>query len=158
MRNTFAGSRLMEYDIAKQIARTHLATFDAQDFDIFTHRKWDRMHESHTKDILVHWPDGHETRGLEQHIEELKQMFAYAPDARIQMHPVRIANGDWTSVIGVMEGTFAEPMPTRDGSLPAGKPFKLMMCTVAHWNNGAMDEEYLFWDNQSLLTQIGRAG
>ena len=32
------------------------------------------------------------------------------------------------------------------------------MCTVGHWNNkGVMDEEYLFWDNQRLMKQIGMA-
>jgi hypothetical protein len=31
------------------------------------------------------------------------------------------------------------------------------MCTVGHWKNGVMDEEYLFWDNQSYMKQIGLA-
>jgi hypothetical protein len=29
------------------------------------------------------------------------------------------------------------------------------MCTVGHWKNGVMDEEYLFWDNLTYLKQIG---
>jgi len=29
------------------------------------------------------------------------------------------------------------------------------MVTVGHWKNGTMDEEYLFWDNQSFMQQIG---
>jgi hypothetical protein len=29
------------------------------------------------------------------------------------------------------------------------------MCTVGHWKNGVMDEEYLFWDNQTYMKQIG---
>ena len=65
--------------------------------------------------------------------------------------------GDWTSVIGVMEGTFTKPMPIGAGKFiqPTGKAFKLMMCTVGHWVNGVMDEEYLFWDNQGFMKQIG---
>jgi hypothetical protein len=68
-----------------------------------------------------------------------------------------VAQGEWTSVIGVMEGTFTEPMPKGDGKTipPTGKSFKLIMCTVGHWKNGVMDEEYLFWDNQSYKKQIG---
>jgi hypothetical protein len=31
------------------------------------------------------------------------------------------------------------------------------MSTVSHWKDGAMDEEYLFWDNQSFMQQIGLA-
>jgi hypothetical protein len=31
------------------------------------------------------------------------------------------------------------------------------MCTVGHWKNGLMDEEYLFWDNQEFMKQVGLA-
>jgi hypothetical protein len=31
------------------------------------------------------------------------------------------------------------------------------MSTVAHWTNGLMNEEYLFWDNQDFMKQIGLA-
>jgi hypothetical protein len=29
------------------------------------------------------------------------------------------------------------------------------MATIGHWKNSAMDEEYLFWDNQEFMKQIG---
>ena len=107
----------------------------------------------------MHWPDGHETRGIEKHIEDLKGMFVYAPDTRIEVHPVKFGSGEWTSVIGVMEGTFTKPMLAADGKTvpPTGKPFKLEMCTVGHWKDGVMDEEYLFWDNLTFMKQIGLA-
>jgi predicted ester cyclase len=99
------------------------------------------------------------THGIDKHIEDLKAMFVYAPDTRIQVHSVKIAQGEWTSVVGVMEGTFTKPMPTGDGKAiaPTGKAFKLNMCTVGHWVNGVMDQEYLFWDNQTFMRQIGLA-
>jgi hypothetical protein len=28
------------------------------------------------------------------------------------------------------------------------------MSTVSHWKNGTMDEEYLFWDNQTYMNQL----
>ena len=135
----------------------HLETFDELDFDVFTNQKWDRLKESHSEDITVHWPDGRITEGIEPHIEDLKAMFVYAPDTRITEHPVKIASGEWTSVTGVMEGTFTEPMPLADGTAipPTGKAFKLNMVTVGHWRNGVMDEEYLFWDNQAFMKQLG---
>jgi hypothetical protein len=37
----------------------HIATFDALDFSVFTHQKWDELKKSHSKDVIVHWPDGH---------------------------------------------------------------------------------------------------
>jgi len=156
----FAASPQMEldgYKAAERIAAQHIAKFDTLDFDVFTNQKWDRLKESHSADIIVHWPDGHQTKGIERHIADLKAMFVYAPDTRIQEHPVKIASGEWTSVIGVMQGTFTKPMPLPGGRsiAPTGKSFKLIMCTVGHWKNGVMDQEYLFWDNASYMQQLG---
>jgi hypothetical protein len=35
--------------------------------------------------------------------------------------------------------------------------YNIVMCTVGHWKNGVMDEEYPFWDNQSYMKQMGLA-
>jgi hypothetical protein len=152
-------SELAKYKQAEKLANVHLATFDTLDFDVFSNQKWDRLKESHATDVTVHWPDGHSTKGVEKHIDDLKTMFTYAPDTRIKEHPIKIANGEWTSVVGVMEGTFTKPTVTPDGKTipPTGKAFKIKMATVSHWKNGVMDEEYLFWDNQTYMEQIGLA-
>jgi len=148
---------LTKFQTAELLSQRHLKTFDELDFDVFTNQKWDRLHESHSKDITVHWPDGRTTVGIESHIEDLKAMFVWAPDTRIEQHPIKIASGQWTSVIGIMEGTFTEPMPLPDGTSipPTGKSFKLTMATVGYWENGVMTEEYLFWDNMEFMKQIG---
>src|SRR3989454_11107348 len=52
-----------------------LATFDTLDFDVFSNQKWNRLSESHASDIVVTWPDGHETSGITRHIDDLKGMF-----------------------------------------------------------------------------------
>lgn len=39
-------------------------------------------------------------------------------------------------------------------SPPTGKVFNLTVCTVDDWEDGAMDKRFLFWDNQSYMTQI----
>ena len=157
--STVSTPKLEKYEQAERTANAHLATFDDLDFHVFTGQQWARLHESHSQDVVVHWPDGHQTKGIQKHIEDLKAMFVYAPDTRIKVHPIKVASGDWTSVIGMMEGTFTKPMPTDDGKTiePTGQPYKLIMCTVGHWKNGVMDEEYLFWDNQTFMKQIGLA-
>ncbi len=154
---TTSTSKLAPCEADEKKAKAHIVTFDNLDFDVFSNQKWDRLHESHSDDILVHWPDGHTTKGIQKHIEDLKAMFVYAPDTRIKVHPVKFGAGDWTSVIGEMEGTFTQPMPTGDGKSipPTGKAFKITMCTVGHWKGGVMDEEFLFWDNQTYMKQIG---
>ena len=87
----------------------NLKVFDTLDFDVFSNQKWDRLHESHATDIVVTWPDGHETKGIDKHIEDLKAMFVFAPDITIKTHPIRFGSGSWTAVTGVMTGTFTKP-------------------------------------------------
>lgn len=146
-------------DSAQWIAR-NLAKFDTLDYEVFSDQQWDRLRESHAQDIVVTWPDGHETRGIDKHIEDLKAMFVYAPDTRIKEHPIRVGNGSWTAVTGVMTGTFSKPMPLPGGKSipPTGKKFSLPMATIGHWTEaGVMDHEWLFWDNQAFMKQIGLA-
>ncbi|MCI0718711.1 MAG: ester cyclase [Acidobacteria bacterium] len=38
---------------------------------------------------------------------------------------------------------------------PTGKGFEVDFCTVAHWKDGAIVEENLFYDVIGLLKQIG---
>ncbi|MGH9893658.1 MAG: ester cyclase, partial [bacterium] len=135
----------------------NLQTFDVLDFDVFSNQKWDRLHESHAPDIVVTWPDGRETKGIDVHIAELKALFVWAPDIEIKVHPIRFGSGSWTGVTGVMTGTFTRPMPTPDGGTiaPTGKRFAIAMATIGHWVNGRMDHEWLFWDNQDFYKQIG---
>lgn len=151
---------LAKYQDAEKTTAQRIETFDTLDFDVYTHQKWDRLGESHAPDILVHYPDGHTSKGLHDHVEELKPMFVFAPDTRIEQHPVKFGRGEWTAVIGVLEGTFTKPMPIGGGKTiaPTGKPYKLTMATIGHWTKaGVMDEEYLFWDNADFMKQIGLA-
>lgn len=135
----------------------YLQKFDTLDFTVFSNQQWVRLHESHAKDIKVNWPDGHYTIGIDRHISDLKFMFIYAPDTKIKEHPVRFGSGNMTCVTGVMTGTFTQPMPIGDGKFiqPTGKSFSIPMCTVGVWKNGVMVEEYLFWDNQTYMNQLG---
>jgi predicted ester cyclase len=137
----------------------HLKTFDELDFDVFSNQKWDRLSESHADDIVVTWPDGHETKGLAKHIEDLQAMFVFAPDTSIKEHPIRFGRDEWTCVTGVMTGTFSRPMPIGTGRTipPTGKSFRLGMVTIGHWKSGTMDHEWLVWDNHAFLKQIGLA-
>lgn len=141
---------------------SNLAKFDDLDFRVYTGQQWQDLHHTHTKDVIVHWPDGHQTVGIEKHIEDLKYMWTFAPDNRIREHPVRFgtADGRWTAVTGWLEGTFSKPMMLPDGKTipPTGKSYRIPMATIGHWNEaGVMFEEYLFWDNAAFMRQIGLA-
>ena len=150
---------LKTYAEGNDSLQKHLIKFDTLDFVVFSTQDWIRFHETHSNDIIVNWPDGHHTNGLQRHIQDMIAMFVYAPDTKIRVHPIRFGNGtgEWTCVTGVMEGTFTKPMPLGNGKFiqPTGKSFKLPMCTIGHWKDGLMIEESLFWDNQTYMTQMG---
>lgn len=154
-----SNDKLAEVAKQQQLEKAHLENFDDLDFNVFSGQKWDQLGKSHAKDVIVHWPDGRITKGIDVHIEDLKALFVFAPDTRIKEHPIRIASGQWTAVTGIFEGTFTRPMPIGGGKTipPTGKPFKLLMATIGRWEKGVMAEEWLFWDNQSFMKQIGLA-
>jgi hypothetical protein len=142
-----------------ELAR-HLANFDDLDFRVYTGQQWENLHRSHAQNIVVHYPDGHTTKGIPDHIKELKFMWTFAPDNRITEHTIRVgtADGEWTAVMGYLDGTFTRPMVLPNGRViqPTGKAYHLAMATLGHWNReGTMSEEYLFWDNATLMQQIG---
>jgi|CXWL01.1.fsa_nt_gi hypothetical protein len=146
-------------DKKQDVVAERLAKFDELDYEGFSKQNWDLFHKTHTDDVVVVWPDGHETKGFDKHIEDMKYMFSYAPDTKITSHPVAFGSGEYTAAIGVMEGTFSKPMVLPDGKViqPTGKKFKLRMATIAHWKGDKFDKEYLFWDNQAFMQQVGLA-
>jgi hypothetical protein len=150
-------TELAKYANNEIMMESYLAKFDTLDFVVFSNQEWVRLHESHSQDVLVNWPDGHQTSGIERHIEDLKALFVYAPDTNIKVHPIRFGTNGWTCVTGVMTGTFTKPMPIGGGKFikPTGKSFSVPMCTVGHWKDGVMIEESLFWDNATYTKQIG---
>ncbi|ATP59172.1 polyketide cyclase [Pedobacter ginsengisoli] len=151
-------TQIKELMAANEMVAKNLAKFDTLDFNVFSRRDWARFHESHAEDVVVHFPDGHTTKGLKKHIDDMEAMFVYAPDTRISVHPIKVGQGNLTAVTGVMEGTFTKPMPVGNGKFiqPTGKAFKIPMATVSIWKlDGTMSEEYLFWDNQTYMNQLG---
>ena len=149
---------LGKYQSDEADVNSHIKTFDTLDFDVYSNQKWDRLAESHSPDIVVHYPDGSITKGLANHIEMLKPMFVFAPDTKIASHPVKFGSGEWTAVIGEMKGTFTRPLPIGDGKFiaPTNKPYHIWMATIGHWNkDNVMDEEFLFWDNAEFAKEIG---
>jgi len=136
----------------------NLETFRRLDLDVFSNNQIERFDESHAQDVVVYYPDGRVTQGLDQHIEDVRWFFAWAPDTHISHHVTRFGQGKWTGSIGILKGTFTEPMPMFDGSMadPTGNAYEIRFATISHWNDeGRMDEEYLFWDNDNFFRQLG---
>jgi hypothetical protein len=62
-----AEAKLRKFEEAEKRANIHLAKFDDLDFNVFTNQDWIRLHESHAEDIVVHWPDGRQVKGIKPH-------------------------------------------------------------------------------------------
>lgn len=153
-------NQLLEIAKTNEAIAKNIKTFDELDFVIYSNQEWQRFHESHTDDVMVHYPDGQITKGLDAHLNAVKPLFVFAPDTRIEEHPIKIGSDNITAVTGVTRGTFTKPLPLGNGKFiqPTGKKFEIPMCTIGLWNKeGKMYEEFLYWDNQALLKQIGIA-
>ncbi len=145
---------------AAEIKR-RMGVLDNMDFVVWSTQQWDKIPQSHSDDVVAVFPDGRVSKGIKQHIEDMKQMFTWAPDTKIREHPVKFGQGEWTALIGVMEGDFTKPMkmPGMKPIAPTGKHFKMPMATYSHWNkDGKMDIEFVFWDNAAWMKQIGVTG
>ena len=117
-------AELDKYKADEALAAHRLLVFDTLDYDFYSNQKWDKFNHSHADNIKVYYPDGSITEGLyPQHIDMLTPMFAFAPDTKIKEHPIAFGKGDWTCAVGVMEGTFTQPMPIGNGKTipPTGK-------------------------------------
>ena len=102
-------NQIKELTKGNEMIAKNLVTFDTLDYTVFTNQQWTRLHESHSKDIKVYWPDGHFTNGIERHISDLKALFVYAPNTSIKEHPIRFGSNNMTCIIGTMTGTFTSP-------------------------------------------------
>lgn len=116
--------------------------------------------ETYAHNTVVRWPGGGPaTEGVDNHEAEAKEFFKTFPDNRVENRPYKVffAQGDWTCSIAKFTGTMKGPMTGPNGEVipPTNKSFECDFCTVAHWKNGEIIEENLFYDLVGLMKQIG---
>jgi hypothetical protein len=114
------------------------------------------MITQHMKKAMGRVKSAKVTKGIEVQIHGLSAQCLFSPDMRVKEHPIKIASGEWITVLGLMEVTFDGPMPIGEGTATAqtGKAFKLPMVTIGHGKDGAMNEEWRMWDNYAFMKQI----
>ena len=141
---------------------THLLELMKQGDDAFNRRDPEGMSAVHDAHLVCHMMgSGAPIRGDEAHREPMQGMMRSFPDVRVSNdpYPIQFGQGDWTTVVSRVAGTFTGEMEGPDGKLisPTGKAFDLDMTTVARWNGGLMAEEWVFWDSALMQQQIGLA-
>lgn len=135
----------------KQLMQTLDDAWNAQDWATFEAR--------HATDTAVYWPGQPDpTRGVENHRKESEAFFKIFEN-KLDNRPYRvlIADGDWTCSIARWTGKMIGPMTLPGGrtAKPTGRTFDLQFCTVAHWVDGKIAEENLFYDQVGLMAQVG---
>lgn len=128
--------------------------------DAWNNQDWETFSKRHSKDTAVYWPGQPEpTRGVHNHKAEAIEFFKTFPDNHIDNRPYKVFFGhdDWTCSIARFTGTMKGPLKGFDGKMipPTNKKFEIEFCTVAHWKNGEIVEEKLFYDLVGMLKQIG---
>lgn len=102
----------------------HIDLFDKLDFEAWNGPDWELFRHLHTHDVVVEMM-GQRTDGLDAHVDMCQQIVKQNPDLKIDEHPIKIAQGEWTCVVA---------------RLSSGQ----RMVTVARWRDDAISEEYIF--------------
>jgi hypothetical protein len=92
-------------------------------------------------------------------LKKSSEFFKIFPDNHLVNNPYKILfyKDDYTCSVADFTGTFKGSMKGINGKMiqPTNKKFYLEFCTVAHWKNGKILEERLFYDQVGMLKQIG---
>jgi ketosteroid isomerase-like protein len=128
--------------------------------DAWNAQDWDTFDSRHAENVVVYWPGQPEpTRGGPAHRAESIEFFKTFPDNHVGNDPYKVlfGQGEWTCSVARFTGTMKGPMKRPDGTTipPTNKSFEVEFCTVAHWQNGKIVEEKLFYDLVGLMRQIG---
>jgi hypothetical protein len=108
---------------------TNLDNMDKLDFVGWNGPDWDVFSHLHTDDVHVDF-GGYVTEGLQAHVDAMKGSISSSGHTKVTSHPIRIASGEWTCVVGAID----------NGA---------RMVTVARWRDGAVAEEYIWMNSVS---------
>ena len=153
-------AQVAAYKKAEALVESNRERFKTLDLVAFNNRDWDLIKEIHHEDVTAEGSDGFISNGMvPAHAWDLEFLFNTFPDFKIHEHQISFGSGDWTAGLSRSTGTFTQPMKLRDGTViqPTGKSFELKAITLARWKNGRIMEEFIYWDNFHLFTQIGIA-
>ena len=127
--------------------------------DAWNTQDWDTFKKRHAENVAVYWPGQMEpTVGREAHHKEAMEFFKTFDNSLVN-NPYKIlfGQGDYTCSVADWTVIMKGPMKTSDGRIiqPTNKIAKMEFCTVAHWKDGEIVEEKLFYDLMGFMQQLG---
>jgi hypothetical protein len=124
------------------------------------HSRLGNIQKRHASNVVVYWPGQPEPMmGRGAHHREAVEFFKTYPDNHVENNPYKILSAreigpvQWQNSQARLKG----PMMSPDGKSiqPTNKKFRSEFCTVAHWMNGEIVEEKLFYDLVGVMKQLG---
>jgi ketosteroid isomerase-like protein len=96
------------------------------------------------------------TRGREARLQFVQGIMVSFPDGVVKVQRY-FGKGDWACVEVLFTGTHIGPMPGPGGTEipPTNKSVKWPYCMVMRFEDGLVSELYEYYDQVSLLTQLG---
>jgi outer membrane murein-binding lipoprotein Lpp len=156
-------AKVSAYESDLNTTNKNLKLFDDLDLVAFNGRDMNHISDIHHPDIDVYNVSTGDTKGFDpQHKKDVQWLFDTFSDFDIYEHTVGFGGKDkdgnqWTAGISKSKGTFDKPMKFPNGTViqPTGKTFDVRIATLAKWKDGRILEEWLFWDNEDWMRQIG---
>jgi len=104
--------------------------YDRLDFEAWNRKDWELFRQLHADDVKVVFGP-YESHGIEAHVQAMRALLETS-DSHVDSHDIAFGCGEWTC--GIATATNEGP----DG------PERVLICTVARWQDGRIAEEHLF--------------
>jgi steroid delta-isomerase-like uncharacterized protein len=119
-------------------------------FDYLNHRDFKRFEEIHTKDFVKHYNNS-AAENLSEEIRDAKGQFDSSSDLTFTENWM-IAEGDKVAVCFTAKGTHDGPF---QGAAATGERYRLSAMTVWRFVDGKIAEEWVFFNDLDLYSQLG---
>jgi len=128
---------------AAELHRQMWETTQAQDYQ--------GLRRLYHQDYTYTGGDGQEHQGADAGVAVAETYLAAFPDMTFQVQG-QIAEGDTSCMELVIRGTHTDDL---DGIAPTGKEVEIVVCNVVETADGKILREREYFDNHSLLRQLG---
>ncbi len=127
----------------ERVVREHMESENVHDFDTtigtFDHPRYELIATGEVHDGEA---------AVRAYFAETRRAFPDQRNELLELHHM----DDGVAAEFILKGTHEGELR---GIPPTGKSFEVDFCTVAHWDNGQITEEYLFYDLVSFMQQLG---
>lgn len=135
--------------------KRHLALYEYLNFKGMNNQDWSIVRAIYDPNVEIVMAGGETTKGIENNIKGMKQMYEMAPDTKVISQDIQFGSGDWTAISQVMTGTVSASKYFDGRPVKPGSKFKMVSCSLVQWVNNRIVKEIIYWDEGKFLKEIG---